>query len=195
MLGNDQVSGVDGTLEGPAPTARSRVPASTVTAVDARPTAEFIPVGALFRPMEEDSTLVDGTALESDLPASVDRDAIRRMQYVARVLDESVTIPGTNYRVGLDPVLSVLPVGGDAAGAVLSLYIVAEATRLGVSTGTLLRMLANVAVDATGGSVPVLGTLFDAAWKANKWNVKLAVEDLAESSRSESREAIDVEIE
>ena len=144
--------------------------------------------------MQRDDKLVDGTDL-SELPESVDRDAIERMRTAARLLDESVTIPGTNYRVGIDPILSVLPVGGDAAGAVLSLYIVAEATRLGVSTGTVVRMLANVAVDATGGSVPVLGTVFDAAWKANKWNVKLAVEDLAESAPADPEESIDIDIE
>ncbi|PSP77765.1 DUF4112 domain-containing protein [Halobacteriales archaeon QS_1_68_20] len=144
--------------------------------------------------MQRDDKLVDGTDL-SELPESVDRDAIERMRTAARLLDESVTIPGTNYRVGIDPILSVLPVGGDAAGAVLSLYIVAEATRLGVSTGTVVRMLANVAVDATGGSVPVLGTVFDATWKANKWNVKLAVEDLVESAPADPEESIDIDIE
>lgn len=145
--------------------------------------------------MSEDSDLVDPTPPDVELPPSVDRDAIERMQLVAEVLDESVTVPGTKYRVGLDPVLGVLPVGGDAASAALSLYIVAEATRLGVSTGTVLVMLANVAVDAAGGSVPILGAVFDAAWKANKWNVKLAMEDLAESDESGGGQPIDIDVE
>lgn len=138
-----------------------------------------------------DAHFVDEAQL-ADLPPSVDRDAIRRMESVAHILDESVTVPGTNYRVGVDPVLSVVPVGGDTVAAALSLYVVAEAARLGVSTGTLLAMLANVTVDAIGGSVPVLGTVFDAAWKANKWNVKLAVRDLAERG---AVEPVEVEIE
>ena len=143
--------------------------------------------------MEDNSYLADESDLDADLPPSVDRAAVKRMQVAARLLDDSVPIPGTGQRVGLDPILSIVPVGGDAAGAALSLYIVAEAARLGVSTGTLLRMLANVAADATGGSVPVLGTVFDAAWKANKWNVQLAIEDLAEREAFEE-EAVEVEI-
>ncbi|MBV0903572.1 DUF4112 domain-containing protein [Halomicroarcula salina] len=101
------------------------------------------------------------------------------MAAVATLLDESVEIPGTDYRVGIDPLLGVVPGAGDAVAAGVSLYIVLESARLGVSYGTLLAMLANVSVDAVGGSVPVLGALFDAVWKANKWNVELAVEDLA----------------
>ncbi|GAB6862236.1 DUF4112 domain-containing protein [Haloplanus litoreus] len=113
------------------------------------------------------------------LPASVDRAAVRRMRFVARVLDHSVRIPGTSFRVGLDPLLGLLPVTGDLVSGALSLYVVLEAARLGVPYGTLIRMLANVAVDVVGGSVPVIGDLFDAAWKANTRNVDLALDALA----------------
>jgi len=53
---------------------------------------------------------------------------------------------------------------------------------MGVSRSTLARMLANVGIDAVIGSVPLLGVIFDAFWKANKWNLKLALTDLAEAS-------------
>lgn len=99
--------------------------------------------------------------------------ALRRARRASRLLDESFRVPGTDFRVGVDPILSVIPGGGDAAAAVLSLYVVGEAARAGVPTPVLLRMLANVGVDAVGGSVPVAGTVFDALWKANKRNVKL----------------------
>ena len=114
-----------------------------------------------------------------DLPASVDRAAVRRMRFVARVLDDSVRIPGTSFRIGIDPLLGLLPVAGDLVSGALSLYVVLEAARLGVPYGTLVRMLANVAIDVAGGSVPVIGDLFDAAWKANTRNVGLALDDLA----------------
>jgi len=116
---------------------------------------------------------------DGEIPDSVDADAIRRMETVARVLDESVRIPGTSFRIGVDPILGVLPVAGDAVSAVCSLYIVAESAYLGVSYTTLLRMLGNVTVDYVGGSIPYVGTLFDAFWKANKRNVELALQDLA----------------
>ncbi|EMA53845.1 DUF4112 domain-containing protein [Halococcus thailandensis] len=106
--------------------------------------------------------------------------ALARTRTMARLLDEAVAIPGIGYRVGLDPLLSIAPVSGDVAGAALSLYIIAEATRLGVPPKTLLKMAANVALDTLGGSVPVLGTLVDAAWKANKRNVSLLEDHLAD---------------
>ncbi|QRV14765.1 DUF4112 domain-containing protein [Haloterrigena salifodinae] len=117
-----------------------------------------------------------------DLPAEVDEAAISRMQTVARALDEGFHLPGTNFRFGLDPIVGILPGAGDTATALVSLYIVAESARMGVSQSTLLRMLANIAVDTIGGSVPILGVIFDAFWKSNKWNVKLAIEELADSS-------------
>ncbi|NUB92492.1 DUF4112 domain-containing protein [Haloterrigena sp. SYSU A558-1] len=117
-----------------------------------------------------------------DLPAEVDEAAISRMRTVARALDEGFRLPGTNFRFGLDPIVGILPGAGDTATALVSLYIVAESARMGVSQSTLLRMLANIAVDTIGGSVPILGVLFDAFWKSNKWNVKLAIEELADSS-------------
>lgn len=101
------------------------------------------------------------------------------MHVVATLLDDSVRVPGTSYRIGIDPLVGILPGAGDAVTGLVSLYIVAESARLGVSQTTLLRMLANVAIDVGGGSVPVLGDIFDAAWKANRRNVELALDDLA----------------
>lgn len=101
------------------------------------------------------------------------------MRTIAYLLDESLPVPGTPFRVGIDPLIGVLPVSGDLVGAGLSLYLVAEAGRLGVSTPTLVRMLANISVDLLVGSIPVLGTLFDASWKANKRNLQLALDDLS----------------
>ncbi len=98
--------------------------------------------------------------------------ALRRVRGLSFLLDDALKVPGTDFRIGLDPILSVLPVAGDAVAAVLSLYPVLEAYRLDVPRETLTKMLALVVVDAVGGSVPVLGTLFDAFWKANEWNVK-----------------------
>ncbi|WP_226007825.1 DUF4112 domain-containing protein [Natrinema salinisoli] len=125
-------------------------------------------------------------ALE-DLPAAVDEAAIKRMHTVAHALDEGIRVPGTDFKMGLDPIVGILPGAGDTAAAVVSLYLVVESARQGVSQSTLLRMLANIGVDAVIGSVPVLGVIFDAFWKANKWNLQLALEDLAdEGGQSDS---------
>lgn len=111
--------------------------------------------------------------------APIDAPGLTRMRTIAHLLDESIPVPGTSFRVGIDPLIGLLPVSGDLVGAGLSLYLVAEAGRLGVSTLTLVRMLANVSVDLLVGSIPVIGTLFDASWKANKRNLELARNDLS----------------
>ena len=105
-----------------------------------------------------------------------DADAARRVARLRRVseyFDSAFEIPGTNYRIGLDPVLGLLPVVGDAPSAAVSAYVVAEAAALGVPRATLARMLFNVVVDAVFGSLPVVGDAFDAVWKANVRNVRL----------------------
>ena len=122
-----------------------------------------------------------------EVPDSVDEAAVRRMRFVANLLDDSIRVPGTEFRIGIDPILGILPGAGDAVAAAMSVYIVLESARLGVPFLTLLRMMANVTLDFAIGSVPVIGTLFDATWKANQTNVELAVEHLG----GESIEVVD----
>jgi hypothetical protein len=99
--------------------------------------------------------------------------ALKRVQIVSHVLDNAIPIPGTPYRVGLDPILGLLPGGGDMVGTVASVYIVAECLRFGLPKETLLRMLTNLSIDLMAGSVPVVGDFVDASWKANSKNLKL----------------------
>lgn len=126
-----------------------------------------------------------------DLPDSADEPALRRVKAVARLLDDAVRVPGTEFRVGLDPVLGVIPGAGDVVSTGLSLYIVLEAANLGVPLTTVVRMLGNVAVDAVGGSVPVVGTLFDAVWKGNARNARLLERTLAAERGSGDRSGSD----
>ncbi|ERH09313.1 MAG: hypothetical protein J07HX64_01066 [halophilic archaeon J07HX64] len=134
-----------------------------------------------------------GAEYDGEIPPSVDKAALHRMEVVAHALDESIPIPGTNASIGIDPILGVLPVAGDLVSAGLSLYIVAESANLGVSYTTLLRMLGNITLDTVGGSVPYIGTVFDSFWKANKRNVNRALEDLAEEPTEDSDSGHDPE--
>ena len=123
-----------------------------------------------------ESETTDQSEREEWLEADVGGDehpALRRSRKVSHLMDEAVRVPGTDYRVGLDPILGVAPVGGDAVALVLSLYPILEAARHDLPKSTIARMLLNVTLDATVGSIPVLGTLFDAVWKANERNVRL----------------------
>lgn len=106
-------------------------------------------------------------------PAGSESGAVRRLDSLAYLLDDSIPIPGTGRRVGLDAVIGLVPGVGDAAGSLLSAYIVVEAARLGAPLPVLLRMVLNVGVEALVGAVPFLGDLFDAWWKANDRNVRL----------------------
>jgi len=97
----------------------------------------------------------------------------KRVRLLGQLLDNSIPIPGTNKRIGLDAVIGLIPGVGDLAGGVLSGYIIIEAARSQVPTMTLVRMLANVGIDTLVGVVPAIGDLFDAAWKSNTRNVLL----------------------
>jgi hypothetical protein len=99
-------------------------------------------------------------------------------------LDAGFRIPGTNIRFGLDPILGLIPGVGDAAGAVLAGWIFVEAIRLGASRATLIRIAGNVALDAGLGAVPILGDIFDFAWKANLRNVALLERHLIAPQRA-----------
>lgn len=99
--------------------------------------------------------------------------AIRRIDALAYWLDNSIPVPGTGMRFGMDAVIGLLPGLGDAAGALLSSWIVLEGARLGAGVSVVLRMLLNIAIEAVVGAIPVLGDLFDAGWKANVRNIRL----------------------
>ncbi len=125
-------------------------------------------------------------AFDGDVPDSVDEAALDRLKAVAYIMDESIRVPGTELRVGLDPLVSAVPVVGDVISGGLSLYIVVESAYLGVSYATVARMLGNVAIDVGGGALPFVGTVFDAIWKTNKRNVELLVEELGETEQPDS---------
>ena len=111
-------------------------------------------------------------------PSSGPAAKFERVKALSQLLDNAVTIPGTQYSVGLDPIIGLLPGGGDLFMGLLSLYIVAEGFRLGASTPTLTRMASNIALEVIAGTVPVVGDIFDVAWKANARNVQLLEEHL-----------------
>ena len=102
-----------------------------------------------------------------------DRTRARDVERLARLLDDVVTIPGTRIRVGLDALLGLLPGGGDVIGGALSAWIIVAAARLGAPPAVIARMGANVLLDTVVGAVPVLGDIFDIAWRANRRNVDL----------------------
>jgi len=101
------------------------------------------------------------------------RARLARLRRLAWLIDGAFGLPGTRFRFGLNSIIGLLPIGGDAVLGGISLYIVYEAARLGVPRAVLARMVANVALEVAGGSVPILGDLFDMALKANLRNIAI----------------------
>ncbi|MBR8837235.1 MAG: DUF4112 domain-containing protein [Stigonema ocellatum SAG 48.90 = DSM 106950] len=108
---------------------------------------------------------------------------LRRLRELSRLLDKVITIPGIKLSIGLDPIVGLLPVGGDFLGVLLSTYIVLEAARLGTPAATLARMVFHVIVDGLVGSIPIFGDAFDFAWTANEYNIRLLEDHLKFPSR------------
>lgn len=98
---------------------------------------------------------------------------IRRMRRLARFLDTAIRVPGTRVRFGADSIIGLIPGAGDLLGGALSAYIIIEAAQLGIPRHLLLRMLANLGIDMAVGAVPLLGDIFDVAFKANRRNLDL----------------------
>jgi len=114
-----------------------------------------------------------------------DVDAVRRrLARLAWLLDNSIPVPGTPYRIGLDAIIGFVPGLGDVVGVLLSSYIVREAGRLGAPPSVLTRMAFNVAVEGLVGLVPFVGDVFDAAWKANVRNLALLDEHFRDPRRT-----------
>ncbi len=98
---------------------------------------------------------------------------INRLRRLSHLLDNAIPIPGTKYRIGIDPILGLLPGSGDTVAGALGAYIVVEAARMGLPRKVVGQMVGNIVFDSVIGTVPVLGDLFDVGWKANVKNIAL----------------------
>jgi hypothetical protein len=105
-------------------------------------------------------------------PSATAAERMRRLRSLSWLLDNSIPLPG-GWRIGLDPIIGLIPGIGDTAGALMSAYIINEARKLGASRSVLLRMTLNVLIEAVIGAIPFAGDIFDAAYKANMRNLAL----------------------
>src|SRR5215831_4858940 len=132
--------------------------------IQARPRNGVVPRSTYFRRADQD---------ESEQLAHLER--------LAYWLDTAFRVPVIGLRFGFDALLDLIPGIGDALGALFSIYILQAARAFGVSRITLVRMGLNIAIDFIGGLLPLVGTVFDAYWKSNIWNVDLIKRHLAAS--------------
>ena len=102
----------------------------------------------------------------SDLEAD-----LARVRWLARLLDSQFSIAGIEF--GLDAIVGLVPVAGDAITAIVSLYPLHIAKKHNLGRTLQARMAWNVLVDFAAGSIPVVGDVVDVAYKANLKNLKL----------------------
>jgi hypothetical protein len=108
------------------------------------------------------------------------------MRRWARLFDSAFRIPGTQITFGIDPILGLFPGIGDLASPIFSLFLLWHGARLRVPKIVLARMVLNAAIDAGVGAIPVIGDLFDFAWKANAWNLALLEKHAMPGQRASS---------
>ncbi len=111
--------------------------------------------------------------------AATDARSRARLEAIADLLDSRWRIPGTGIRFGADALLSLLPGLGPVVSTAISAYLIWASRRLGVSSGTVLRMVGNVGLDALISAVPVAGSVGDVFFRANRRNMALLRKHLA----------------
>lgn len=99
--------------------------------------------------------------------------AERRIGRMTHLLDELIEVPGTSIKVGLDPVIGLIPVAGDALSALAGGWVILEASRFGLPRVILARMVVNLALDLGIGAIPLLGDAYDLVFRSNSRNLDL----------------------
>lgn len=127
----------------------------------------------------------DGPVARTHPPATL--GAVRRARWISRVLDDLVRVPGTERRIGLDPFFGLVPGLGDWVPLLVSFDLLVSAARLGAGSAVLARMLGNIVLDALIGTVPLAGDLFDLGWKANRRNLALLEDVVADRDGTRRR--------
>ena len=109
-----------------------------------------------------------------ELPLGRDPASVRRrVEALEQLLEGLFTVPGINRPLGLDAIVGLVPIAGDAVSAAMGLYLVWEARNLGMSRWQRARMLGHVGIDAALGAVPLVGDLFDFVYRSNSRNLRI----------------------
>lgn len=112
------------------------------------------------------------------LAGSMKENDLIKLEQLADLMDSRFAIPGTGIRIGLDPILGLIPGIGDTLSLGISAYIIIQSRKNGIHPLLETRMWWNVFTDWIVGLVPVAGDLFDVAFKANRKNIALLREHL-----------------
>ncbi|MDP8963801.1 MAG: DUF4112 domain-containing protein [Cyanobacteriota bacterium] len=103
---------------------------------------------------------------------------LNRIRKLSRLMDTAIGIPGTKFRIGIDPIIGLVPGAGDIISTAFSAYIIYLATRFGLPSKDLRKMIFNIGLEAAVGTVPVVGDMFDAYYKSNIRNLAILEQHL-----------------
>lgn len=104
---------------------------------------------------------------------------MERLDRLSWWLDSAWRIPGTNIRFGADAAMGLVPGIGDLAGAALGMYVIMEARSMNLPGHVIARMVGNIGLDTVVGAVPIAGSIFDVAYRANRRNMRILRAHLA----------------
>ena len=105
--------------------------------------------------------------------SSAQEQRLKALRSISELLDSAFVVPGTTYRIGLDPIIGLVPIIGDLASPLFTIGVLWQGRDLGIPKVVQLRMIFNAAIDALIGAIPVAGDLFDFAWKSSQMNLAL----------------------
>ena len=103
---------------------------------------------------------------------------LNRIRKLSRLMDTAIGIPGTKFRIGIDPIIGLVPGAGDIISTGFSAYIIYLATRFGLPSKDLRKMIFNIGLEAAVGTVPLVGDMFDAYYKSNIRNLAILEQHL-----------------
>ena len=103
---------------------------------------------------------------------------------MAELLDQRFTIPGTSIRIGLDPILGLIPGIGDGLANIAGSAILLIDAQYRLPKIVILRMGINVALNAMIGAVPIFGDIFSIGFRSNVKNVQLLEHYLSTDERA-----------
>ncbi len=116
----------------------------------------------------------------------IKEEKLIRLKRLSERLDDTFTIPGTKYKIGIEALIGAVPIIGDLIGGILASYIMYSGMKMGAPPRIIARMAVNIAIDFAIGSIPIIGDLFDLVWKANRKNVEL-IEDATLDDKEEQK--------
>jgi len=133
----------------------------------------LIKAGRILTMMNRSRTGYHSSAQYPHQPAWNKKDVGQLAQALAQILDSSLTIPGTSIRIGLDPLLGLIPGIGDLISNAIGSSLLFLATKAGVPRIVILRMSLNIVINMVLGAIPVIGDLFSIWFKSNLQNAQL----------------------